>query len=495
MNKKISILLLSIFACFVFAGSLFADNRSRQVYGLYSQIYPGGIYDQNSSASNDYMSMATYSGGTIIVDNNNGPNLGQWYTAMTPQEAATSPDGNQYHHYQLPNTWNTVVIFFPGPTGAWQREDMSMFYGGEIECWIRSTDTNIIASQLRFGFQPNTAGNGVGDMVWTIQQLMGATPAEGGAWNDGNWHRITIPLSNTVLSPGGTNTGITSTMLGDNSGGIFPMVTPGTGVAVPFEFMSSANVTFDICRILYKKQNQVINTASDVGFSIQLKNRADQTAASSITWNTASLKSSPSYPYVPADQYFEMKIDYLQLQASSTPWKLMIYTDSKNPGVSSPTYTGAMDTTTVSGMIDINHPGNPMIPMMWRATLNYYDESVDGSTTGVHGLFPFTESSGDYSAFQYWGNLRDKSTFTTANNSTVYYGSDDVTIADMRGIHSVIGTGGDAGNYYFNPITLNSDNSLSDATIRLYILANCTGAAGANGTYRNGNIVIDFMTE
>lgn len=314
MIKKLIILSSLIFlsAGFLQAQTTlenYTSNIGKDVYGVFGEFINGAKYSYTSPD---------------VVKGMNWGNCGWGDT-----ENGTAYEGKIH--------WNTSCggaggwgIGCVGVAGSYDivPRDMSVYYGGTLELYIRSAvGVNIGNVQLGISIEG-------GDKLRSISSLAYVP--------NGQWQKIVIPLDSTL-------SGLTKAQM----------------VQTRFLFMVSdyaggGSKSFDIDYVVWKMPG----VPSDLGtiFKIELRNRVDDTLANKISWSNAQ----PGISIMPADQY----VHFEMLNYGGEPSIIVqVYTDNTSPNATVQ-YTGSSMgmgeyPNQASGMVGINDSGT-ICPMLWR---------------------------------------------------------------------------------------------------------------------------------
>lgn len=200
---------------------------------------------------------------------------------------------------------------------------------------------------------------------------------------DGSWHQVSTPIA----SFSGINL---------------------SSVTVPAGFHNVWDVAFGT----YTIDNVVWKKSTEGSVSVALKNRIDNLTTSQMTWSGIVPGTTQ---WACADQYIEITTDY-----HYPGWGIQIYTDNTN-ATASPRYTG---TGNPVGLVDASTT-TQVLPMCWRVV------DVSTNTLGIQQTADYHLYSPQLgTGYNCWLFMMDKGTSGYAD------GSDDVTVWDIRGIHS-----------------------------------------------------------
>jgi hypothetical protein len=416
MLKKFFILLFSIASGFLFSVSpVFAGNIGKKAYGVFSELFLGVVWD---GANDDLVNAATYS-----------------ISANEPDYSSTESkiDGERYLHMQA-NANGAWYIFYKD----WAGRNMSVYLGGEIEFWVRSSSSNITnpGSLISFGYKDkNPVNNHENERIKTLNEL-GSIAGTGSFAADGQWHKFVLPLREDIF------------------GNPTDTVTAGLNiVTLPLLIKTSADITFDFDRVVWKKPG-----LQNVQMEMVVKDRVNvNSEPSKISWSSSAVYG---IGWAPSEQYIELSMDYVDYTPLAE-WKVLLYTDNKSAGAD-PAYTG---TGAAGGIVCVENPASPVLPLKWRAASTSLNAASlgDGSDWG-------------------WLWMQDKSAFYSGG---INFGSNYITVMNLtKGTFHYHEGDGDYGSIL----------EAADRKIKLYIAAGFENALPRH-TYKTSAIIIGLFNE
>lgn len=331
-------------------------NKKNDVYGIYTDWIPGV----------DFSTVTAYTVDRVA--------LFPW-TEQSAPEGMT--DGKAYEgiNYLQSHSGGGWGVFFVDINGVSMVRSMSEFYNGVLEFYVKGTPSANIGS-VSVGLKC-----GGSDKVRTLSSL-GITAATGG------WQKVSIPLNSTGFA------GLSQAVLLETTEVLFMMNNNGAAV--------------DIDYIVWKKDNPLVPSAN---VNLTLKNRTDNSEADQIIqWDNNVILSSGATE-VASSQYIEVQLS--GWFESDADWGLQIYTDNSMAEIQ---YTGEMTTSTVSGLVSANSPGE-YLPMRWRAS---------------DLLFPLPEPPEPNNKILTWNDAW--SAFRDKTAESFYYNRvEDIRFCDRRG--------------------------------------------------------------
>ncbi|MDR1695873.1 MAG: hypothetical protein LBR69_04505 [Endomicrobium sp.] len=211
MIKK---LFISLSMLIFFAGISFAAPADNDIYGVYSETYPGVAVDFESWITGGLLTDRQYLPGEDKID------------------------GVNYFHVDAPVSGIAYFLF-----AGWAKYDMSSFMGGTIEFWVRSSSSNItnIGDIISFGYK---AGDPDLERVKTLNELSVNTSSFSA---NGEWHKFILPIEEATF------------------GNPSPTIANDLNrVTLPLLLNVSAPVTFDLDGFIWKKPGAV-EPSSNIG--------------------------------------------------------------------------------------------------------------------------------------------------------------------------------------------------------------------------------------
>lgn len=276
----------------------YPSGMGNAIYGIYSDTYEGVVYGTTAAEG---VHMGADNGALLYPDTST-------YTEAGRSLRVISPAGKQYAGFWIQFGWDGT--YAPAKVAT----NMSTYSGGTIEFDIRATSDLSVKIEWSGG----------------AKELFIADLNS--SWLDGNWHHVSIPLSNF--------TGISL-----------------SNITIPASFYTKWNElapqrTFWVDNVVWRKST----TGS---LQIDLFNVSNNQSADSISWSGVD----PGTGWKSADQYMRLQQTYYH-----SGWGIQIYTDNRATDAS-PYYTGSDDP---AGLVAVSSP-SIKIPMCWRV--------VDTSTT------------------------------------------------------------------------------------------------------------------
>ena len=371
--KKINFLILFSVIFLGFCASVAANNIGRNVYGIFTETFDGIIYDSTNTGTGmnpdgGWMGVSsTMAVAIATVGISTECQKGLQITTFANQSGTAWVQFG----YRWPDPWNQQV-----PT------DMSYYYGGNLEFWVKtSSDIEISIETPDWGMihrsLESLAGTGVIDGYWHFV----STPLA--VWHDyiGFYQEITIPVEFDLAHRPGQDQ------------------------------------SFWVDNVLW--------VSSQTGtLNVTLKNIVDNSTSTSgqFSWSDLDPVFNSENPWKRADQYIVLDLDYYH-----TNWGIEIYTDNKGLGADPP-YTGA-NGTDPAGLIDTSNT-SIALPMCWGIVNSTFTGS---SLLQIRQLSDNKLYSSGYPAYLW---MKDRHTPTIPYTGTRQFvdGEDYVTVWDNRGI-------------------------------------------------------------
>ena len=337
MTTKILKLSLTLLVCFVFAGLLHASNViNKNVYALYCDNIGGATLDDSDFGPN-----------RIHQDN--------WSNLQMAEIESDPLEGKHCFRFTRQSTWGGWAFRFDSTAGSYR--NMSSYYGGAIEFWVRTTDiNNAETADYEVGVQFSG-----GEEWFTLGSLNFSSATSG-------WQKVSVPLT----SPRFNTVKLSS-------------------VSASFAMRHGAwTCPIDVDAIAWKKPG-FENENSARTFFAEIKSRVGGTSASSITWSNPVVGSG----WQASDQYIELYLDRdkYYTDISNNNWSIRIYV---NNGLGGDGYTGSLTTSTIAGLVSSS--SDTIVPMMFRVA------SKDLDVIGPNEVFVNAEWM-----YTYWGEMRNYS--------------------------------------------------------------------------------------
>lgn len=389
--------------------------RDIDTYSIYSDHFEGCVWDDSTSP--DGVGWSPWSQ-TIAID---------------VRSSTVSAGSFEGYNYMIVGRVNTGW-------GAWSwyylngvKKDMRAFYGGTLEASFKIDNPSPVANNFEIGLE----GKG-GAQVWKRIGDFGFNQTIAG-----KWHTVSIPLTSA--------NGFSEDMLSEVPS---PFIMRHNAGSSAYEW--GINVYVDC--IVWKKPH------ASTPFYTDIRKRTDDTlttSSASFVWDNLSAYKQPNAVSM---QYIEISLNSFQ----GYDWGIQIYSDNKGltAGVD-PIYTGQIDSTTISGLVNMRYSNIPMLPMKWR---------VAPSTIGDYEVFADNW-------FDPWYDLRDISAFNSSPQ--LHNGCDEVKVMDRRGF-----------KYQFDYVNTN-DYIFSafdgNKKVRIYFMADFTNAK--KGVLYSSNIILEYFSE
>ncbi|MCL2389977.1 MAG: hypothetical protein FWC88_00935 [Endomicrobia bacterium] len=321
---------------------------NKNVYAIYCDNISGATLDDNDSGPNRirWMPWTDWNGYLAISEIENEPFEGKYCFRFTrPPE----------------NAWGGGGFNFTGPSGAYR--NMSSYYDGAIEFWVRTTDkNNAVTANYEVGVQFTP---GV-EEFFTLVSLNFISTEPG-------WQKMYIPLTSPRFDTVKLSSVSASFVIKHD----------------PF------SCPIDIDAIVWKKPN----LASGQNFSANIKNRSGGASVSSITWSNPAVGSG----WQTSDQYIELYLDSDDFVNNN--WSVRLYVNN-GTGAGGDGYTGSLTTSTVAGLVSSS--SDTILPMRFRVIDKDLDAPGEVLFVNENWMYP------------YWAQMRDENHFDSADELTVW---------------------------------------------------------------------------
>ncbi|MBI4395713.1 MAG: hypothetical protein HY548_01365 [Elusimicrobia bacterium] len=244
-----------------------------------------------------------------------------------------------------------------------------------------------------------------------------------------NWSGVNIISSYVYTLPGWSDTYLNQWVLMD-----LDILTSYNMSAIKLPFKATmTGINGD--HSFFIDQVRYVKSKTTPYLNVRMKNRSDNTEATSLTWIAPTLPSR----WGTADQYLEIDLE----PGNRTNWGLQIYTNNRS-ATANPRYTGPAGSNPC-GLIDTT-TSTWRLPLAWRA-IEKTTTTITVVTDDAGGLFSqeLGGVSGGYRCFQW---MKDLSTpdIPTMNTTAFVPGEDGVTVWNNEGMH--FAEGDRIGNYW-----------------------------------------------
>lgn len=365
-----------------------ADNIGRNVYGFYSESFPGMKFDQQNpgAGGSDGGYMGFWGNGTLSTTTAPSPGRGgDGAEAIQVYDNGTSAQAGVFIQFGFVSTSPLTT-----PEIA---TNMSAYENGVYRFSIRATHEVAVTIKDNNGYAQAYLNENMGVSL------------------DNQWHEVTVPLSTGYWPTYKNDTDIPTGSLLNFS------AIKNIAFGTKWTTARGTARTFAVDNIKWIKSN------TTVSFSAALKQTGTHASANSISWSNITLGSTK---WKAADQYIELNID-----SYMNSWGIQIYTDNAVAGVS-PQYRGAGNPAGLVGQL-LNggiDPSSTTLAMCWRIT----DSTVtvpniqQGAAGFADRLWDANVTlNGDQFPCFFW--IKDKRTAGFVN------ADDYMTVWDTRGIH------------------------------------------------------------